>query len=98
MGEPEAGVPLSRAIANHQHSAGCEMRGETIEQPHLVVRPEIMKQVEEDQVAARAERLAGILFDEIEILIVTIRRTTGPCDLALVAVERGDRSREISLP
>ncbi len=97
MGEPETRVPVARTIADHEQAAGRNPVGKAVEEDSLFVRPKIMQEIEEDDVAGLRDRLGHVLLEKLKVMVDALRDRVGPLDLAAVAVESADRCGKIPL-
>ena len=97
MGEPVARIALARTIANNQNAAGCEARRQLFEEPSLIVRAEIMEQVEEDAVAGLRNRFADVVLEKFQIGVSAARDCPGAGDLPSISVEPADWREKIAL-
>jgi hypothetical protein len=55
--QPEAGIPIARAIANHQHASRRDPGREPLQQTALLVRGEIMEHIKQSHVPAPLNRI-----------------------------------------
>ena len=97
MREPEAGVLVARTITNHENAVRCDACPEPFEQAALVVREEIMQEIEKNDVTRLRHWFGDVLFLEIELAINVPSGRAGARDLATIAIDPADRAAEISL-
>ena len=98
MRQPEARAALARTVANDEQAAGSDTRREPRKKARLFVRAKVMQKIEKHDVASLCNRIADILFDEIEIMINAALHRVGAFDFAAVAVEAADRWEKVALP
>jgi hypothetical protein len=75
-----------RTVANDEQAAGCDARREPRKKARLFVRAKVMQEIEKHDVASLCNRIADILFDEIEIVINAPLHRVGPLDFPAVTV------------
>ena len=97
MRQPETSVAVARTVANDEQAAGSDARREPRKKARLLVRAKVMQKIEKHDVASLCNRIADILFDEIEIIINALLHRVGALDFAAVTVKAADRREKVSL-
>jgi hypothetical protein len=97
MGQPKTDIGIARAVANDEYPARRDPRGKALEEAGLFVRPKIMEQIEENNVAALLDRFANVLLDKFQVAITSSADRFGASYFAPVPIEANDRRLKISL-
>ena len=97
MRQPETRLPSRGQSRITSRPPGADARREPRKKARLFVRAKVMQEIEKDDVASLRNRIADILFDEIEIVINAPLHRVGALDFAAVTVEAADRREKVPL-
>ena len=97
MGQPETSVAVARTVANDEEAAGNDASREPRKKARLFVRAKVMQKIEKHDVARLRNRIADILFDEIEIIINAPLYRVSALDFAAVTVKPANRREKVPL-
>src|SRR5438105_7382860 len=90
-GHPKTKSAITRTIANDQHASGRDGDAEPRQQRALLRQRQIMKHVEECDIAAKLrERFPNILLVKTDVAIAISRRISGVPDFSRIDIEPGD--------
>jgi hypothetical protein len=97
MRQPKTRAAIARTVADDEQAAGSDARREPRKKAGLFVRAKVMQKIEKHDVASLCNRIADILFAEIEIIINAPLRRVGALDFAAVTVKAADWRDKVPL-
>ncbi len=96
MRQPKAEIPVARTIPNDEHPAGRDPRKKPFEETRLFVRPKVVEEIEEGEIATLLERIAGILLQKLKLAVAGAGDRLRAGDLPFVAIEPNYARLEVS--